>query len=159
MVQSKGDCNDSEVKVNLLVNELCDGWDNNCNKFIDEGYVDMDSDGKKDCVDLDDDGDVMFDVKDCQFFNVVIFLCIGKECGMDGCGVSCGMCVVNGCFQVNVSCMVLECCQIIVIVEKLVDSQWKCTGCGDVDFVGQCWGDYMVVWCIDGVLIGFNCVL
>jgi len=155
--QNKGDCNDSEAKINPLSNELCDGWDNNCNKLTDEGYADTDSDGTMDCVDLDDDGDATPDVQDCQPLNAAIPSCMGKECGTDGCGASCGTCQANGCLKADATCMALERCQTIVTAEKSADSQWKCTGCGDVDFAGQCWGDYVAVWCADGVLTGTNC--
>lgn len=44
--------------------EICDGLDNNCNGFVDEGYEDTDKDGKSDCVDPDDDNDGVADEKD-----------------------------------------------------------------------------------------------
>ena len=37
--------------------EVCDGFDNNCNEVVDEGYADSDADGFKDCIDTDDDDD------------------------------------------------------------------------------------------------------
>ena len=37
--------------------EICDGLDNNCDFTADEGFPDVDEDGKADCADLDVDGD------------------------------------------------------------------------------------------------------
>jgi len=37
--------------------ENCDGLDNNCNGFTDEGFADTDKDGRADCIDPDDDND------------------------------------------------------------------------------------------------------
>ena len=37
--------------------EICDGMDNNCDFTADEGFADVDGDGKADCADLDLDGD------------------------------------------------------------------------------------------------------
>ncbi len=45
--------------------EVCDGGDNNCNSQVDEGFVDLDQDGKANCVDTDDDNDGKLDVDDC----------------------------------------------------------------------------------------------
>ncbi|MFH1533220.1 MAG: MopE-related protein [Pseudomonadota bacterium] len=44
--------------------EICDGKDNNCNGFTDEGYTDTDDDGQRDCIDDDDDGDGIPDAMD-----------------------------------------------------------------------------------------------
>jgi len=44
--------------------ENCDGLDNNCNGFTDEGFEDTDKDGKANCVDADDDGDGVPDEAD-----------------------------------------------------------------------------------------------
>ena len=44
--------------------ENCDGMDNNCNGFTDEGFLDTDKDGKADCIDQDDDGDGVGDETD-----------------------------------------------------------------------------------------------
>jgi hypothetical protein len=33
------DCNDENPKINPVADELCDGLDNNCDDFIDEGYL------------------------------------------------------------------------------------------------------------------------
>ncbi len=46
--------------------ELCDGFDNNCNQKVDEGFVNTDGDGEADCIDNDDDNDGDPDVVDCH---------------------------------------------------------------------------------------------
>ena len=42
-----GDCNDGDAAINPAATEVCDGVDNNCDTFIDEGCVTyyQDSDG------------------------------------------------------------------------------------------------------------------
>jgi hypothetical protein len=72
--------------------ELCDGIDNNCNKFADEGFAESDLDLLADCIDPDDDNDGVEDVVDCEPFNPAKPSCVGKECGDNGCGVPCGVC-------------------------------------------------------------------
>ena len=44
--------------------EICDGKDNNCNGYTDEGFTDTDKDGKADCIDPDDDNDGVPDEND-----------------------------------------------------------------------------------------------
>jgi hypothetical protein len=41
--------------------EVCNGLDDNCNGTVDDGFVDTDADGLKDCVDPDDDNDGRLD--------------------------------------------------------------------------------------------------
>ncbi len=45
--------------------ETCDGKDNDCDYLVDEGFVDSDADGLKDCADEDDDNDGFPDEADC----------------------------------------------------------------------------------------------
>jgi hypothetical protein len=52
-----GDCNDSSSAVNPGATETCDGINNDCDAYTDEGFTDTDSDGYADCVDPDKDGD------------------------------------------------------------------------------------------------------
>ena len=64
--------------------EKCDGKDNNCNFLVDEGYLDADGDGWKDCVDDDDDQDGTPDVLDCGPTDPAVHpgaeeLCDGKD--------------------------------------------------------------------------------
>jgi len=58
-----GDCNDQDPEVHPRRSDDCNGYDDNCDGRIDEGYSDLDEDGTADCVDteecdgLDNDGD------------------------------------------------------------------------------------------------------
>ncbi|MFT5431791.1 MAG: hypothetical protein ACI9OJ_002489, partial [Myxococcota bacterium] len=44
--------------------EICDGFDNNCNGAVDEGFLNTDSDALPECLDDDDDADTVLDVDD-----------------------------------------------------------------------------------------------
>jgi len=44
--------------------EVCDGQDNDCNGFVDEGFTNTDGDEEADCVDNDDDDDGIVDGQD-----------------------------------------------------------------------------------------------
>ena len=59
-----GDCNDNNNSIHPGAIEACDGFDNDCNDQIDEGFTDTDSDGMADCVDPDDDNDGVSDADD-----------------------------------------------------------------------------------------------
>ncbi len=60
------DCAPLDAEVHPGADELCNGQDDNCNFLVDEGFVDTDADGWKDCVDTDDDDDGTVDDEDCQ---------------------------------------------------------------------------------------------
>jgi len=47
----QGDCDDADPTINPGEQEMCDGRDNNCDGFIDEGYPDTDVDLIPDCLD------------------------------------------------------------------------------------------------------------
>ena len=66
------DCAPEDPYVSTQAAEECDGLDNNCNGSVDEGFLDTDSDGLKDCVDPDDDNDGDLDVEDCGQTNPAI---------------------------------------------------------------------------------------
>lgn len=52
------DCEPFDPAIKPGAQEICDGKDNNCNGGVDEGWPDVDMDGKADgCVDIDDDND------------------------------------------------------------------------------------------------------
>ena len=51
------DCSPTDPDMNGGATEICDGVDNNCDGNVDEGYVDADSDGIADCIDIVDDLD------------------------------------------------------------------------------------------------------
>lgn len=58
------DCNDGNPAISPGAAEICDGTDNDCDAYIDEGFTDTDSDGVADCVDSDDDNDGIPDASD-----------------------------------------------------------------------------------------------
>lgn len=55
------DCSATEPML-----EICNGADDNCDGFVDEGFSDADEDGVADCVDPDIDGDGSLNDDDCQ---------------------------------------------------------------------------------------------
>ena len=55
------DCSPLDDTVFHGAAEICDGDDDNCNAVVDEGYGDGDGDGVADCIDGDDDGDLVDD--------------------------------------------------------------------------------------------------
>ncbi|MGB0591638.1 MAG: MopE-related protein [Myxococcota bacterium] len=157
VAQQQGDCGAFDSAIYPGAVEVCDGKDNNCNMQTDEGSADTDGDGSADCMDSDDDNDGTPDVADCQPTNSAIPSCNGKQCGEDGCGGSCGQCPAAGCTQPTAACMSQGRCQTVTNAEKSPDSLWTCTGCGDLDFEGQCWTDQVVVWCENGTLTSIDC--
>jgi hypothetical protein len=59
------DCGPFDDEVYPGAEELCDGKDNDCNAIADEGFIDSDGDGWKNCIDEDDDNDQSPDPQDC----------------------------------------------------------------------------------------------
>ncbi|PYT11360.1 MAG: hypothetical protein DMF51_15730 [Acidobacteria bacterium] len=60
-----GDCNDTVATIHPGAPEFCNGLDDNCNTAVDEGFLDTDADGLADCVDPDDDNDLVPDGSYC----------------------------------------------------------------------------------------------
>ena len=58
----------------------CDGLDNNCNSFTDEGHPDTDGDGVADCLDGDDDDDGDGDGTDCAPLDAAIHHGAAERC-------------------------------------------------------------------------------
>jgi len=59
-----GDCRPEDPASYPGADEVCDGNDNDCDSEVDEGFLDTDADLLADCVDPDDDGDLVNDAKD-----------------------------------------------------------------------------------------------
>jgi len=78
------DCAPLDDEVYPEAEEICDGKDNDCNYLVDEGFVDTDGDGWRDCVDDDDDNDGVGDGLDCDPTDGEVYpdageLCDGKD--------------------------------------------------------------------------------
>jgi hypothetical protein len=89
VVKLGGDCNDLDNAIYAAAVEVCDGKDNDCDTFKDEGSPDHDGDGVADCVDGDDDGDGAADDADCKPLDSGVYpgateKCDGKDDDCDG---------------------------------------------------------------------------
>ena len=90
MVPDDQDCSSLDGGVYPGAEEICDGKDNDCNYIVDEGFLDADNDGWKDCVDADDDNDGIEDGADCGPHEASVYpgapeLCDGldNDCDFD----------------------------------------------------------------------------
>ena len=82
------DCDPFDPEIHPGTSEICDGKDNNCNYIVDEGFIDSDTDGWKDCSDEDDDNDGAPDDDDCAPLDSSVHpdaaeLCDGKDNNCD----------------------------------------------------------------------------
>ena len=78
------DCKPLDAQIHPSAQEFCDGIDNNCQLGVDEGFMDTDLDGFKDCVDSDDDGDGDPDEEDCATLDPAIHSGAPETCnGID----------------------------------------------------------------------------
>lgn len=76
-----GDCDDLNPNVYAGAEEVCNGINDDCDAFVDEGSVDTDGDGIADCVDEDDDNDGSPDDEDCQPLNPEASAAAEEVCG------------------------------------------------------------------------------
>ena len=58
------DCAPLNKTVGSTLPEICNGKDDDCDLFVDEGFQNLDGDGQADCQDQDDDNDELDDVDD-----------------------------------------------------------------------------------------------
>ena len=73
------------IALCLTILEQCNGTDDNCNLIVDDGFPNFDGDAEADCIDLDDDNDLVPDVSDCAPFDASA---TGLPLDVTGLGVS-----------------------------------------------------------------------
>jgi len=84
MASDEEDCGPLDPEVHPGAEEVCDGKDNDCNLIVDEGFVDTDTDGWKNCIDDDDDNDEFVDIIDCAPLDPAIYPGAVESCdGLD----------------------------------------------------------------------------
>jgi hypothetical protein len=80
------DCKPLDPKVYPGVAETCNGQDDDCDDIVDEGFLDTDQDKVADCIDQDDDGDLINDGID----NCPLYANVGQlDTDFDGKGDEC----------------------------------------------------------------------
>ena len=75
-----GDCNDLNPAVNPGAAEVCDGANNDCDAYTDEGFPNFDGDGYADCVDGDIDNDGSLNAPDCDDYAADIYPGAAEVC-------------------------------------------------------------------------------
>ena len=93
---SFGDCKDDDATVHPLMQEQCNGKDDNCSGAVDEGYPDSDADGLANCADPDDDNDGDPDETDCAPTDKKIHHAAPEACG-DNIDNNCSGAIDEGC--------------------------------------------------------------
>ena len=66
------DCAPLDPSIHDGADEVCNGVNDDCDAYTDEGFPDMNQDGEADCVDDDDDGDGDPDDTDCAPLNAAL---------------------------------------------------------------------------------------
>lgn len=84
-----GDCDDLDAEIYAGATEICNGKNDDCDKWVDESYLDSDGDGQADCIDEDDDNDGALDDEDCAPLDKDVFpdqpeSCNGSDDNCDG---------------------------------------------------------------------------
>jgi len=84
MSADEDDCKPLNPKVNPDALEVCNGFDDDCDAIVDEGFPDSDSDALADCIDDDDDNDGFPDSSDCAPTDAEIYPGAKEACdGVD----------------------------------------------------------------------------
>ena len=84
------DCDDGDSAIHPGADERCNGFDDDCDGHVDEGFPDSDGDGTPDCLDEDDDGDGVLDGADCASLDADAWQLLTGCLDQDGDGYGAG---------------------------------------------------------------------